>query len=335
MRQREDHLRRENPVGVLGIAHHEAAVHEREDSVVRGADHLHGIRQGVLFLPGIEVHPRQQGRNGVIVEPQGAVTQEIGTVARAAHQRPFGDHGIVEQGRARRHEVLENLVDDLAGRQQGFGRQRLVCVIGNGRPVGIERIDRSEKPQHVEMQHRAQGQRLAPDDVVIVSREERLPALDVFQQFVAVQNQCVRLVPGPVQAAAPVIGVVVVVLEVQIVAPHRGVVADLVGAAENLDHLDGERAAVQFVAVEFDIDAVQQFLETLFRFEQLFFRDLVVGLHVQPAAAPRAQRRGEQDQCKYFVFHNALCIEVVTIRRSPPRRTRSSVRTGSRCRARS
>ena len=185
------------------------------------------------------------------------------------------------------------------------------------------------------MQHRAQGQRLAPDDVVVVPREERLLALDVFQQLVAVQNQGVRLVPRPAQTAAPVVGVVVVVPQVPIIAPHRGVVADLVGSAENLDHLDGERAAVQFVAVEFDIDAVQQFLETLFRPEQFVFRNLVVGFYVQPTAAPRKQGRGEQDQCKYSVFHNALCIEVVTIRRSPPRRTRWSVRTDSRCPARS
>ena len=305
MREGEEDFGREDPVGVVG-PDDGGPLDEGEDALVGGADHLQRPGEGFAAMAGVELHAGFERRDGVVVQPQGPVAQERRTAGRiGAHERPFGDDRIVGQLLAGAGQILQHAFDHLAGCQPGFGVHRARGVVGDREGLGVLRIDRAEEPQHVEVQQGAQRQRLAAEDGGVAGREERFPAVERLEQLVAVQDQGVGLVPRCVEAVAPVVAGVVVAFQIGVVAPFHGVVADLVGAAHHLDHLGSERTSVEFRRAEFDVDAVEQLLESLLRAEELLFGDLVVGLYVEPVAAGAAERRcGGGDQTgRYEVFH--------------------------------
>ena len=85
---------------------------------------------------------------------------------------------------------------------------RISLVIRYGLLLRIARIYRSEKAEHVKMQHRPQGQRLAFHHPVVIFSKEFPVCFNILKKHVAVQDQGICLVPCLVHPCSPILGTV-------------------------------------------------------------------------------------------------------------------------------
>ena len=71
-------------------------------------------------------------------------------------------------------------------------------AVGDGRHFGINSKTDTETAQEVEMKHRTQSQRLALDDVVVVSGEQTHIVVDMRQKIVDIGNTAIVGAPNTI-----------------------------------------------------------------------------------------------------------------------------------------
>ena len=84
---------------------------------------------------------------------------------------------------------MGNLRSDLRSRKHIVRSHRICLVVWDRLLLRIARIYRSEKTEHVKMQHGPQRERLAFDHPVVIFGKETPVRLYVLEEHVAVQDQ--------------------------------------------------------------------------------------------------------------------------------------------------
>ena len=145
----------------------------------------------------------------------------------------------------------------LGRRKYSIRSHRIFLVIRDCRQLLVTGVNGAEQTQEIKMQHCTQCKSLTLDHLVVVACELYFRILKVFKKKITVKYEGIRLVPCLVKTCPPIWSTVFVFRKIRIVSPDGIIRSNDIGSSHNLDHLHGERPAIEHIAVKFYVDSVQ------------------------------------------------------------------------------